>query len=81
MRVCDDGMSDSSRELELSRRLARANTTGKFTQLLSAERLLHKDRKGGGLFLFTHLTVERCPFLFIYLNGSSQSAESAESQR
>ena len=23
--------------------------------------------KGGGLFLFTHLTVERCPFLFIYL--------------
>ena len=28
---------------------------------------LHKDRKGGGLFLFTHLTVERCPFLFIYL--------------
>ena len=27
---------------------------------------LHKDRKGGGLFLFTHLTVESCPFLFIY---------------
>ena len=26
-----------------------------------------KDRKGGGLFLFTHFTVERCPFLFIYL--------------
>ena len=31
------------------------------------QRTLHKDRKGGGLFLFTHLTVERCPFLFIYL--------------
>ena len=30
------------------------------------QRTLHKDRKGGGLFLFTHLTVERCPFLFIY---------------
>ena len=28
------------------------------------QRTLHKDRKGGGLFLFTHLTVERCPFLF-----------------
>jgi len=28
---------------------------------------LHKDRTGGDLFLFTHLTVERCPFLFIYL--------------
>ena len=29
----------------------------------------HKDRKGGDLFLFTHLTVERCPcpFVFIYL--------------
>ena len=26
-----------------------------------------KQKKGGGLFLFTHLTVERCPFLFIYL--------------
>jgi len=25
-----------------------------------------KDRKGGGLFLFTHLTVDWCPFLFIY---------------
>ena len=25
-----------------------------------------KDRKGGDLFLFTHLTVEVCPFLFIY---------------
>jgi len=25
-----------------------------------------KQKKGGGLFLFTHLTVERCPFLFIY---------------
>ena len=25
------------------------------------------EDKGGGLFLFTHLTVERCPFLFIYL--------------
>ena len=32
------------------------------------KRTLHKDRKGGGLFLFTHLTVERCPFL-IYLLG------------
>ena len=32
------------------------------------QRTLHKDRKGGGLFLFTHLTVERCPFLFIYLD-------------
>ena len=31
------------------------------------QRTLHKDRKGGDLFLFTHLTVERCPFLFIYL--------------
>ena len=31
------------------------------------QRTLHKDRKGGDLFLFTHLTVERCPFyLFIY---------------
>ena len=29
------------------------------------QRTLHKDRKGGDLFLFTHLTVERCPFLFI----------------
>ena len=27
----------------------------------------YKDRTGGDLFLFTHLTVERCPFLFIYL--------------
>ena len=31
------------------------------------QRTLHKDRKGGDLFLFTHLTVERCPFLFNYL--------------
>ena len=31
------------------------------------KRTLHKDRKGGDLFFFTHLTVERCPFLFIYL--------------
>jgi len=29
------------------------------------KRTLHKDRKGGDLFLFTHLIVERCPFLFI----------------
>ena len=32
------------------------------------QRTLHKDRTGGDLFLFTHLTVERCPFLFIYLS-------------
>ena len=35
------------------------------------QRTLHKDRKGGDLFLFTHLTVERCPFLFIYLPHDS----------
>jgi len=26
-----------------------------------------KAKEGGDLFFFTHLTVERCPFLFIYL--------------
>ena len=40
--------------------------------------------KGGDLFLFTHLTVERCPFLFIYLTWildggeSEQTASAAE---
>ena len=29
------------------------------------QRTLHKDRKGGGLFLFTHLTVQSAPFLFL----------------
>ena len=67
VRVCDEGMSDSSRELELSRRLARANTTGKFTQLLSAERLLHKDRKGGGLFVPFYPSHSREVSVFIYL--------------
>ena len=34
---------------------------------------LHKDRKGWDLFLFTHLTVERCPFLFITPQKSPRS--------
>ena len=37
------------------------------------QRTLHKDRKGGGLFLFTNLTVERCPFLFIYSRQQTET--------
>ena len=38
------------------------------------QRTLHKDRKakGGDLFLFTHLTVERSPFLLFYLTNTSR---------
>ena len=36
------------------------------------QRTLHKDRTGGDLFLFTHLTVG-CPFLFIYLVRTRQA--------
>ena len=39
------------------------------------QRTLHKDRTGGDLFLFTHLTVERCPFyLFIYTHARALCA-------
>ena len=31
-------------------------------------------RAGACLFLFTHLTVERCPFLFIYLSALAKNA-------
>jgi len=37
------------------------------------KRTLHKDRKGGDLFFFTHLTGESCPFLFIYLTRAQTS--------
>ena len=41
------------------------------------QRTLHKDRTGGDLFLFTHLTVERCPFLFIYLFACAARARAS----
>ena len=42
-----------------------------FCRCSSAQR--SHGRGAGDLFLFTHLTVERCPFLFIYLcHGSGE---------
>jgi len=31
------------------------------------QRTLHKDRKGGDLFLFTHLTVEVSVFIYLFI--------------
>ena len=54
------------RSLCVSRYIARV--VGLFVSFYSnAFENLSKPCKGGDLFLFTHLTVERCPFLFIYL--------------